>query len=204
MNFRRQAGPLLVVLLVMVICARVAWVCDDAYITFRFARNLALGRGLVFNVGESPPVEGYSNFLWMILCAAFEWIGAPVELLIPALSALCGAVVLWRTFTLCRSLGTTEKGAFTACLPLACSPALAVWSTSGLATMPFTLLLLLLAERVLVREAPTDALAAGLASPPSSSAPRAGPGSWWWPCSPSGSTSPGWAGRGACVGCRAC
>ena len=38
---------------------------DDAYTTFRYARNFANGNGLVFNVGEH--VEGYSNFLWVIL-----------------------------------------------------------------------------------------------------------------------------------------
>ncbi len=29
-----------------------AWVCDDAFISFRYARNLVEGHGLVFNVGE--------------------------------------------------------------------------------------------------------------------------------------------------------
>jgi hypothetical protein len=37
--------------------------CEDAYITYRFAKNLAEGNGPVFNAGEK--VEGYSNFLWM-------------------------------------------------------------------------------------------------------------------------------------------
>ncbi len=37
--------------------------CEDAYITYRFARNLAEGHGPVFNPEER--VEGYSNFLWM-------------------------------------------------------------------------------------------------------------------------------------------
>ena len=40
-------------------------VIDDAYISFRYARNFADGKGLVFNEGER--VEGYSNFLWTIL-----------------------------------------------------------------------------------------------------------------------------------------
>lgn len=35
---------------------------DDALISFRYARNLAAGDGLVWNRGE-PPVEGYTNFL---------------------------------------------------------------------------------------------------------------------------------------------
>ena len=35
---------------------------DDAYISFRYARNFADGNGLVWNIGEQ--VEGYTNFLW--------------------------------------------------------------------------------------------------------------------------------------------
>ena len=37
---------------------------DDAYITFRYSRNLAEGLGPVWNAGD--PVEGYTNFLWML------------------------------------------------------------------------------------------------------------------------------------------
>lgn len=42
--------------------AHVTWfLTDDAFISFRYARNLLEGHGLVFNPGEY--VEGYSNFL---------------------------------------------------------------------------------------------------------------------------------------------
>jgi arabinofuranosyltransferase len=41
-----------------------AWVCDDAFISYRYARNLLEGFGLVFNAGER--VEGYTNFLWTV------------------------------------------------------------------------------------------------------------------------------------------
>jgi len=40
---------------------------DDAFISFRYARNLVEGNGLVFNPGEH--VEGYTNFLWTLLAA---------------------------------------------------------------------------------------------------------------------------------------
>ncbi len=46
---------------------------DDAYISFRYAANLARGEGLVFNVGER--VEGYSNFLFVALMAALSKLG---------------------------------------------------------------------------------------------------------------------------------
>jgi hypothetical protein len=43
------------------------FVTDDAYISFRYARNLALSGELVFNLGER--VEGYTNFLWTVVLA---------------------------------------------------------------------------------------------------------------------------------------
>jgi hypothetical protein len=42
-----------------------AWGSDDAYISFRYARNLLDGNGLVFNPGER--VEGYTNFLYVLI-----------------------------------------------------------------------------------------------------------------------------------------
>src|SRR3954454_23338088 len=44
------------------------FVNDDAYISFRYARNLAEHGQLVFNLGER--VEGFTNFLWTVLLAA--------------------------------------------------------------------------------------------------------------------------------------
>ena len=44
------------------------YIPDDAYIGFRYARNVARGDGFVFNAGER--VEGYTNFLWLTLLVA--------------------------------------------------------------------------------------------------------------------------------------
>src|SRR5689334_19781398 len=40
-------------------------ISDDAMTSMQYAKNLALGNGLVFNVGER--VEGYTNFLWVLV-----------------------------------------------------------------------------------------------------------------------------------------
>jgi hypothetical protein len=44
-----------------------ATVTEDALVTFRYAQNIADGNGPVFNPGER--VEGYTNFLWLVLIA---------------------------------------------------------------------------------------------------------------------------------------
>lgn len=47
---------------------------DDAFITFRYARHLVQGHGLVFNI-EDGPLEGFTNLLWVLLNAAAERVG---------------------------------------------------------------------------------------------------------------------------------
>jgi hypothetical protein len=50
------------------------WVLDDAFISFRYARNLVEGHGLNFNPGGEL-VEGYTNFLWTMLMAGVLALG---------------------------------------------------------------------------------------------------------------------------------
>jgi hypothetical protein len=38
---------------------------EDAMISMRYAKHLAEGYGIVWNIGEAP-IEGYTNFLWML------------------------------------------------------------------------------------------------------------------------------------------
>ena len=59
---------------------------DDAYISYRYALNLAHGHGLVFNPGER--VEGYSNFLWALILAAGARLGVAPHRLGPVLGVL--------------------------------------------------------------------------------------------------------------------
>lgn len=43
------------------------FILDDAFISFRYAENFAQGHGLIWNIGDTEPVEGYTNFLWTLL-----------------------------------------------------------------------------------------------------------------------------------------
>ena len=62
---------------------------DDAYITFRYARNIALGRGFVYNVGE--PVLGTTTPLYTLLLAGFALIWPNLPLVSHALGVLAWA-----------------------------------------------------------------------------------------------------------------
>ena len=65
-----------VIALAMLDAGRLAWVCDDAFISYRYAAHLVDGLGLVYNAGEQ--VEGYTNFLWTIFLALGAALGVPL------------------------------------------------------------------------------------------------------------------------------
>ncbi|MEN0067641.1 MAG: hypothetical protein AAGA48_36255 [Myxococcota bacterium] len=134
----RWHGGLVLWVAVFVVCAGRFWfLCDDAYISFRYSRNWAQGLGVVFNPGEVPPVEGYSNFLWVAGGAVLEGIGIPIEWALPLVSLLCGVGLLVRIDQVATQLGVSDEGRQVALAAFALCPAAAVWATSGLATMPF-------------------------------------------------------------------
>jgi len=47
---------------------------EDAMISMRYARNLAEGHGLVWNVGEEP-IEGFTNLLWVLWMSVGHLLG---------------------------------------------------------------------------------------------------------------------------------
>ena len=112
----------------------VTWfLCDDAYIGFRYVRNLVEGHGLVFNPGEY--VEGYTNFLWLLeLAALWALTGIPPEYTAPFLSIAYTvgtlAVVLWWVY---RTPSLPHRGLVGwMALGLLCSSAtFAVWTSAG-------------------------------------------------------------------------
>ena len=126
--------------------ARTWFLTDDAFISFRYARNLLEGHGLVFNPGER--VEGYSNFLWTLELAAIWGIfGVKPEYAAPWLSVAFTAgtlaALLWWGL---RTPGLPYRGLTTwMALGLVCGSAtFAVWTSGGgLETRQFTFFIVL-------------------------------------------------------------
>lgn len=126
---------------------------DDAYISYRYARNLADGKGAVWNPGEN--VEGYTNFLWVALLAALHKLGADIVVTGRWLGFGLAAVAAAGTYTLTRTLlggPLREPVALAAALLLAACGAWSIWATAGLeaplfATLTLAVVLLHLQER---------------------------------------------------------
>ena len=135
----RPLGELLIipvalasVTLLVIQAVRASWLTDDALIAFRYADNLASGRGLVFNIGER--VEGFSSLLFILVLAPLRAMG-----IAPAAAArvlgIGGSVVellalVFLAFRVTRSAGA----ALAAGALLATDRIVTVWSTGGLET----------------------------------------------------------------------
>lgn len=117
-----------------------AFVTDDAYISFRYARNWAEGHGLVFNPGDAP-VEGYTNFLWVAWLALWLKLGVPPEPVAMA-SSVAATFILWGGVAWFgrRLLPAERRGWFViAPLLLAANRSFCVWASGGLETRWFEL-----------------------------------------------------------------
>ena len=112
---------------------------DDAMISMRYARNLANGAGLVYNAGER--VEGYTDFLWVIVMAAAHLV-APDRLasaVILVLNATIAGVAILLVQGVLRRAKVGGSLVLLACLALAVDGNLIMWVSSGLEAVAMAL-----------------------------------------------------------------
>jgi arabinofuranosyltransferase len=169
--FRSPAAPWAgVVLAMLVLLANASTyflIMDDAYISFRFAENLSRGAGLVFNIGER--VEGYTNFLWILILSAFHKLGASTPLTAQILGTLAAVLVIPIVYVAgVRIIGLGRFLALGPCFAVAASASIAMWSGSGLETTCYMTLFTLALTVMLVdlekdRILPVSGLLFGLA-----------------------------------------
>jgi hypothetical protein len=115
------------------------FVTDDAYISFVFSRNFAEHGQLTFNLGQ--PVEGYTNFLWTLVLGLGMLVGISPEVSSRVLATGCALATLYVVFRIAeRALGRQTPWAAVPSLLLACSSGFACWTSGGLETQLYTLL----------------------------------------------------------------
>lgn len=136
----RSAAPSLVALIVIIgvlffLQLRHFWpfITDDAFISLRYSERLLQGHGLTWN--HLRPVEGYTNLLWVLACAALGGLGLSLpfaaHLLGIASTALGIAAVAAHAF---RDYPAKIRfvSALIGCGALVLSGPVAVWSLGGL------------------------------------------------------------------------
>jgi hypothetical protein len=143
-RFLRRYYAVIVAAVVLVPHARLFdFVTDDAYISFRYARNLALSGELVFNLGER--VEGYTNFLWTVILALGIKLGFGPVVLSRFLGVALGIATLAAVVRMSLRLAGEERSRWHLVAPvlLAATGAYACWCSGGLETQLFTFLVTL-------------------------------------------------------------
>ncbi len=134
---------------------KINFIQDDAYTSLRYVKNFVYGNGLVFNIGEK--VEGYTNFLWVILLSGIYQAGLLLKLnfdltqLSKLLSAFFGFAFLISIFITSKKIFSSFKN-YNNCLQYVALifPILVLfttpfnyWSFSGMETSLFATLTLL-------------------------------------------------------------
>jgi len=114
---------------------------DDTYISLRYADNLANGWGPVFNRGER--VEGYTNFLLVLLEAVVLKLGIRGVEPIRVILTLCGLVTVLAVELFAWWHHESALVTILAGLLVATSAPLVLWTAGGLETTLFTMLLTL-------------------------------------------------------------
>ena len=118
---------------------RAAWpfTTDDAYITLRYALHWVDGHGITFNAGASP-VEGYSNFAYVLLGAATLKLGGDPVPVLKGLGVAAPPLTAWLLYR----LAVRQVSPLWATLPgivYLAFPGVAWWAVSGLETTVYVL-----------------------------------------------------------------
>ncbi|MBN1656706.1 MAG: hypothetical protein JXA30_23235 [Deltaproteobacteria bacterium] len=128
---------------------KLSWISDDAFISYRYAANLAEAKGLVFNPGER--VEGYTNFLWTMLSAMFIALGIDPGQGSIVVGLCCFASLIALVWRLARALSPRGEAPAVsiAAIWVATNAVMVSFSTSGLETMAAAAFALLALQRAL-------------------------------------------------------
>lgn len=125
------------------------FIVDDAYISFRYAKNFAKGFNFVYNPGEY--VEGYTNFLWVFIlgiCQFVIGVNRDITLVAKLLGIVSAVLILVISFKLPQAIsspGQWMKRYYRLALPLivAITTAIPVYAVSGMETIFASALVLL-------------------------------------------------------------
>jgi hypothetical protein len=129
------AAAVVLALIFLALQARHYWpfIADDAFISLRYSQRLMHGKGLTWTGGR--PVEGYSNLLWVLLCAGLGSLGMDLVLaarLLGIVSVLAAFASIAVYIRIALPLERRPLAAACALFSFALSSPVAVWAIGGL------------------------------------------------------------------------
>ena len=120
---------------------KLRWLGDDIFIGLRYVQNFLDGNGLVYNKGEK--VEGFTDFLWIMLISFFSWMKCNPLTTVQTLG-IVSAVGTLTIFSIIIYKISSRLAIFIipfVTLALALNYDFNTWSTSGLEASFFSFLL---------------------------------------------------------------
>ena len=138
----RQASPVLPILALCVVVGILfvlqlrhfsPFITDDAYISLRYSQRLLEGHGLTWN--DTRPVEGYTNLLWVLICAAMGAVHIPLPLAAHILGITTTLLILVAIVAYIYRFFPVELRFFSAlvsCASLVLSSTFSMWALGGL------------------------------------------------------------------------
>lgn len=142
--FPRALAPFLVAIIGVLAVVHVlhyAAPFEDSYITYRYARNVARGLGVVYNAGER--VEGCTSLSWTLVLALFAKLGGSLPAAATALALAAAAALVVATGYVARHTAARSGQWFLVAPALvSANGTFAYFAGTGMETVFFALLVL--------------------------------------------------------------
>ena len=117
--------------------------CEDMYISLRYVRNFVEGKGLVFN--NFDKVEGFSDFLWVMLIAAtHKLLHLDIPIAARGLSLAFSVITLLYTYYLSFKFTGEKFISYMAAFLVAVNGSFACYGLAGLENPLFALFILMI------------------------------------------------------------
>lgn len=130
------------------------WTVDDAYITYRYAENLAHHGQLTWNV-DLDPVEGYTGVALPVVLAGAIAVGADPDVASKTIGVLAFLLLALTTWRLCGRLSVSPLGKSAVLAGLCTAPFMFTHALSGLETVMFMACVVLAVDRAAAVELAT-------------------------------------------------
>ncbi len=136
---------ILPIVIFIVLVSQFSFIQDDSFITYRYVRNILRGNGPIFNTTER--VEGYTNFLWLIILSFCGNLGfslseiITISLLLGVALGICAITIVY--FFSVYHLKIPVAWSFFIVLLFSLNSSFAYWAVSGMETGLFTMLITL-------------------------------------------------------------
>lgn len=136
---------LVTILFIGLLSFKNSFIQDDAFISFRYAQNWVKFSELTWNPGEPEKVEGYTNFLWVVIMAIPIRLGLDPVISSKIISIVFMTMTLLFTYKLGNLLLSSKGLAYLIMLLVGTHYTFYVYATGGLETQLQTMLLVICA-----------------------------------------------------------